>query len=155
MDKYLEKQLIDYAKSMIKKEVPENQYYKNDLIKEINTCGYDECGDMVENGNWKLIDEIQGSIDDTIRKWCEYYERDFDKETILNMSLESISRVNRHTYFNIVPDDFPICRDSQADHFLRLIKMQVKDFIKLSFEEICRLPLCFPKLNGQIHFFNK
>lgn len=149
MNIYLKEQLIDYAKSMIKKEVSENQYYKNDLINEISTYGYDDYGDIVENGNWKLIDEIESSIDDTIRNWCQYYEREFDKETILNMSLQSISRVDRHTYFNIVPDDFPECQDSQADHFLRFIKMKVKDFIKLDFEEICKLPLCSPQLKEE------
>lgn len=149
MNIYLKEQLIDYAKSKIKKEVPENQYYKNDLINEIRNYGIDDYGDLIENGDWKLIDEIESSIDDTIRKWCQYYEKEFDKETILNMDLQSISRTNRHTYFNIVPDDFPKCQDSEADHFLRLIKMQVKDFIKLSFDEICKLPLCSPQLKEE------
>jgi hypothetical protein len=149
MNEYLKKQLVDYAKKLIKEEVPPSEYYKEDLINEINTYGIDYYSDISEDGDWKLIDELQSQIDDTIRNWCRYYEKEFDKDTILEMPLQKLSRTDRHTYLNIVPDDFPECQDIKTDHFLRLIKMQVKDFIKLSFDEICKLPLCSQQLKEE------
>lgn len=149
IDKYLEDNLIYYAIELIKKEVSPSEYYKDDLIDEIRTYGIDDYGDFSEDGSWKLIDMLQSSIDDVIRNWCKYYEKKFDKETILKMPLQKLSNVDRHTYLNIVPDDFPKCNDYKADHFLRLLKINVEDFIKLNFDEICKLPLCSPKLKEE------
>ena len=103
IDKYLEDNLIYYAIELIKKEVSPSEYYKDDLIDEIRTWGIDNYGDFSEDGSWKLIDMLQSSIDDVIRNWCGYYEKQFDKETILKMPLQKLSNVDRHTYLNIVP----------------------------------------------------
>lgn len=149
MDGYLKDKLICYAIGLIKKEVSPSEYYKDDLIGEIRTYGLDDYQDLVENGDWKLIDAIQSEIDDVIRDWCRFYEKEFDKETILKMPLQKVSNVDRHTYLSIVPDDFPRCNDYKADHFLRLVKINIEEFIKLSFEEICKLPLCSPLLKEE------
>lgn len=149
MSEYLKDSLIYYAIELIKKEVSPSEYYKEELINEIRTYGIDDYGDLIENGCWKLIDILQSEIDDAIRNWCENYEKEFDKETILKMPLQKLSNTDRHTYLNIVPDDFPRCNDYKADHFLRLLKIDVEEFIKLNFEEICKLPLCSPQLKEE------
>lgn len=149
MSEYLKDSLIYYAIELIKKEVSPSEYYKEELINEIRTYGIDGYGDLCEDGDWKLIDELQSEIDSTIRNWCRNYEKEFNKETILEMPLQTLSNTDRHTYLNIVPDDFPSCQDREADHFLRLLKMNVSDFIKLDFNEICNLPLCSPTLKEE------
>jgi hypothetical protein len=141
LDNYITDTLFIEISSLIRKNVPSNQYYKEDLINELRTYGYDEWGDLVEDGEWKLIDMIEQSIANVVINWCNSYEKDFDKETILQLSLNDISKNARHSYFNIVPDDFPECEDRQADRFLSFIKMNVSEFIKLDFKEICELPL--------------
>lgn len=149
MNKNLEDELILYAIRLIEKEASPSEYYKDDLINEIRTYGIDDYGDLDKNGEWKLIDLLKQRIDETIRSWCEFYEKEFDKETILKMPLEELFSSSRHTYLNIVPDDFPRCNDYKAEHFLRLLKMNVEDFIKLDFKEIHELPLCSPKLKDE------
>ena len=149
MNKNLEDGLILYAIDLIKKEVSPSEYYKDDLIKEIKTHGIDSYGYLEENGEWKLIDELEQRMNEVIRNWCELYEKEFDKETILKMPLDKLFNSSRHTYLTIVPDDFPKCNDYKAEHFLRLLKMNVEDFIKLDFKEIHELPLCSPKLKEE------
>ena len=67
MNKNLEDGLILYAIDLIKKEVSPSEYYKDDLIKEIKTHGVDVYGYLEENGEWKLIDELEQKINEVIR----------------------------------------------------------------------------------------
>lgn len=156
MNNYLKKEIMDYCKSVIKRNVRSTFYNKKELLEQIDTYGLDEWQDMVEDGEWKLIDEIENAINEQIEQWARFYQYEIDEDLLLDLDTEEVSDRYTHCYYNKVPRNFPQPRNigkyNYIDHTLSNIlgglRIPLKEFINYSDIAIEELPI-YGKLNEE------
>lgn len=155
MSEYLKQELLRYCENHIKKEVHRKFYNKERWLKEIN-YGLDDYQDMVEDGCWKLIDEIESSIDDAIRCWGRFYEYEINEELLLSLTTQDVTSSSMHCYYNEVPKNFPVPRQMNKNHWvdrglstkLGYLRIPLKDLINYTEKDIEELPI-YSKLNEE------